>query len=232
MNSYGEDPMGGIGFSEKSIRLAFVRKVYGILFCQVAVTAAIVAWFTFDKALIHYVERHFYIYIISIVLLFVSLIVLSCCPDVRRDFPTNFIFLGIFTIVESFFLGCTASYYKTESVLLAMGICGILILALTLFAFQTKYDFTACGGFLFAILLIFTIVGILYSFWHNKSNLIISGIGAAIFCLYIIYDTQLMLGGNHKYALSPEEYIFAALNLYIDFVVLFGYLLSIVGGKN
>ena len=38
-------------------------------------------------------------------------------------------------------------------------------------------------------------------------------LGALIFSLFIIYDTQLMLGGKHKYALDPEEYIFAALNL-------------------
>lgn len=54
--------------------------------------------------------------------------------------------------------------------------------------------------------------------------------GAVIFSLYIIYDTQIMLGGNHKYSLSPEEYIFAALNLYLDIVNLFLYLLSIFGG--
>ena len=56
--------------------------------------------------------------------------------------------------------------------------------------------------------------------------------GAVIFSLYIIYDTQIMLGGNHKYSLSPEEYIFAALNLYLDIINLFLYLLSIFGGGS
>ena len=56
--------------------------------------------------------------------------------------------------------------------------------------------------------------------------------GAVIFSLYIIYDTQIMLGGNHKYSLSPEEYIFAALNLYLDIINLFMYLLSIFGGSR
>ena len=54
-------------------------------------------------------------------------------------------------------------------------------------------------------------------------------IGALIFSLYIVYDTQLMMGGKHKYALSPEEYIFAALNIYLDVVQLFMYILMIVG---
>jgi len=46
---------------------------------------------------------------------------------------------------------------------------------------------------------------------------------------YLVVDTQLMLGGHHRYALSPEEYIFAALNLYLDIVNMFLFILSIVG---
>ena len=54
-------------------------------------------------------------------------------------------------------------------------------------------------------------------------------LGALVFSLYIVYDTQLMMGGKHKYALSPEEDIFAALNLYIDFMQLFRFILILVG---
>ena len=57
-------------------------------------------------------------------------------------------------------------------------------------------------------------------------------VGALIFSLYIVYDTQLMMGGKHKYSLSPEEYIFAALNIYLDVVQLFMYILMIVGGSR
>ncbi len=46
---------------------------------------------------------------------------------------------------------------------------------------------------------------------------------------YLVIDTQLMLGGKHKYSLSPEEYIFAALNLYLDVTILSMCILMIVG---
>lgn len=42
-------------------------------------------------------------------------------------------------------------------------------------------------------------------------------------------DTQLILGGKHKYSISPEEYIFAALNLYLDIVTIFLLLLQLIG---
>lgn len=43
---------------------------------------------------------------------------------------------------------------------------------------------------------------------------------------------QLMMGGSHKYSISPEEYIFAALNLYLDIINLFLYILMIVGAAR
>ena len=46
---------------------------------------------------------------------------------------------------------------------------------------------------------------------------------------YLVFDTQIMMGGGKAYSISPEEYIFAALNLYIDIVTLFIYILSIIG---
>lgn len=47
---------------------------------------------------------------------------------------------------------------------------------------------------------------------------------------YMVFDTQLILGGkNRKYQVSPEEYVFAALNLYLDIVTLFLLLLQLIG---
>ena len=56
--------------------------------------------------------------------------------------------------------------------------------------------------------------------------------GALIFSCYLVYDTQLMMGGTHAYSLSPEEYIFASLNLYLDIINLFMYILSIIGNSR
>jgi protein lifeguard len=39
-------------------------------------------------------------------------------------------------------------------------------------------------------------------------------------------------GGKHKYSISPEEYIFAALNLYLDIVNIFIYILTIMGASR
>ena len=67
-------------------------------------------------------------------------------PSLRRKTPHNYIFLGLFTAAEGLLLGLSVSSYDADEVLLAVGICAAVTLALTIFAFQTKFDFTACGG--------------------------------------------------------------------------------------
>ena len=49
-----------------------------------------------------------------------------------------------------------------------------------------------------------------------------------VFGFYIIFDTQLIIG-NGQWKLSEEDYIVAALIIYIDIVQLFIYLLRILG---
>lgn len=53
---------------------------------------------------------------------------------------------------------------------------------------------------------------------------IILWFGAFLMGLYIIYDTQLILGRG-SVSLTVDDYIFAAMNLYIDVVQLFIYIL-------
>lgn len=62
--------------------------------------------------------------------------------------------------------------------------------------------------------------------WH----LIGLSLSLSLCVQYLVFDTQLILGGKHrKYQVSPEEYVFAALNLYLDVVSLFLLLLQLIG---
>lgn len=89
------------------------------------------------------------------------------------------------------------------------------------------------GGILFAATLVLFIFAIVLMFWRSDTaRLVYACFGALLFSVYLIYDTQLMIGGNHKYSISPEEYVFAALNLYIDIVQIFIYILSIIGSSR
>lgn len=118
-------------------------------------------------------------------------------------------------------------------VILAVGITAAVCFALTIFAFQTRFDFTALNGILFAALIVFVLFGIIAMFFKGRTiTLVYASIGALLFSVYLVYDTQMMMGGKHKYSISPEEYVFAALNLYLDIVNIFLYILTIIGASR
>lgn len=58
-------------------------------------------------------------------------------------------------------------------------------------------------------------------------------LGVCVFGIFLVYDTQLVVGGKHRaISFSSDDYIFAALNLYIDIVQLFLYLLRLFGNSR
>lgn len=73
-------------------------------------------------------------------------------------------------------------------VMLAVLVTTVVVVALTIFAVQTKWDFTMMGGFLFAALLLFVTMSLVLSFMPSGQTgvLILSSIGALIFSLYLI----------------------------------------------
>ena len=93
-----------------------------------------------------YAAGHPEMWWIALVIMIVSLISLACCEGVRRKTPHNFTFLGLFTLAEGFMLGAVTANYRADEVLMAVGVCAAITLGLTIFAFQTKIDFTAMGG--------------------------------------------------------------------------------------
>ncbi|XP_037941053.1 protein lifeguard 1-like, partial [Teleopsis dalmanni] len=220
-------------FTDESIRKGFLRKVYLILMAQLTFTFGVVALFVFHEPTKQFAQRNPTILLIACITTLVVVIAMACCENARRSFPTNFICLGIFTAAESFLVGSVASVYDSQEVLMAIGITAVLCLGLTIFAMQTKYDFTACGGFLLAALLCLMIFGFVAIFWRSHLvSTIYASCGALLACIFLIYDTQIMMGGKHKYSVSPEEYIFAALNLYMDVVRIFLYVLQLIGNKK
>lgn len=161
------------------------------------------------------------------------MLMLSCCEGVARSYPDNMILLILFTVFESFLVGTISSVYDTDLVLRAVGITAVVVIAITIFACQTKYDFTGMATYLFVFMIVLLAVGILSSIVRtNFMNTMYAGLAVLMFSFYLIFDTQLMLGGKHLYAISPEDYIMAALNLYIDIIQLFLLILRLLGAYS
>lgn len=230
MYETGDEGPTEILFTEKSIRMGFIRKVYSILMLQLAITTAFICLCVFEQHTNEFVKANSWLVWVAMAFTFIILIVLACCTNVRRNYPMNLILLCFFTLCEAFCLGTVSSLYDADAVAIAAGVTAIVALGLTIFSFQTKWDFTVMGGVLFVFVIILFFFGLFAIIWPSKVMVILyASFGALIFSAYLVFDTQMMMGGKHRYALSPEEYIFAALNLYLDIVNIFLYVLTIVG---
>jgi hypothetical protein len=214
------------------IPCGFLRKVYSILFIQMCVTAGSIATFIASPDVVDYVQENNWVMYTCFGLYLFTAFAIICCGDMRRKHPHGIICLSVLTIAMSVMVGAISAQYNTQTVLwAALMTCGC-VFGLTLFACQTKYDFTMFGGILCSICFVF-IMSLMVFWWFPMSqtvNLVYSGLGALLMCFFIVYDTQLMLGGKHKLATGLDEYVFAALNLYLDIINLFLYLLQILGG--
>lgn len=232
------NPEIGLSFDDKSVRRGFIKKVYSIIAMQLIFTFGTIALFLYETNTRNFLMENqsafWGIFITCMISTFVILIFMSCSRTLRVSFPSNFILLGLFTAAESVMVGQCCMFYPHHIVLISAGVTAAIVIGLTIFAFQTKIDFTLCGSLLFACLMTFFIFGLLImvlpSFGVDVKilHLVYSAIGVFIFSLYLIFDTQVMMGGDHSTEVSPEEYIFAALAIYLDIINIFLHILRLM----
>jgi hypothetical protein len=218
-------------FMEKEVRRGFIRKVFCILAVQLFVTFGAAIMMSTNSHVKAYCTGNMWPFYLSIPMVIASLIGLSCCGDLHRKFPHNYGLLAVFTIGESYMVGMATLSYETTTVLQAILITGVLTTALVLYAFQTKYDFSTMGGVLLCSLVGLIMFSFMAMFIQQPIvHLIFSCMGALLFSFYIIYDVQILMEGK-RVQLSPDDYVLAAINLYLDIINLFIYILQILDNK-
>uniref|UniRef100_A0A8D0ACD6 Protein lifeguard 2 n=1 Tax=Sander lucioperca TaxID=283035 RepID=A0A8D0ACD6_SANLU len=184
-------------------------------------------YISFSDPVKDYIQSNPGWYWASYAVFFVTYLTLSCCSAPRRQFPWNLILLGIFV---------STSFYNTKSVVMCLGITVAVCLLVTVFSFQTKFDVTSYQGVLFVFCMVMFVSGLVlalvlpfqYVPWLDATYAVL---GAILFTMFLAFDTQLLMG-NKRYTMSPEEYVFATLNLYLDIIYIFSFFLQIFGTKQ
>ena len=96
--------------------------------------------------------------------------------------------------------------------------------SLSVFAMNTKRDFSAMGKMLFITLIVIIVASLINIFLHSPMmQLVVASISSILFSAFILYDTQNILKGRYE---TPIE---GAIALYLDFLNLFISLLQILG---
>jgi len=216
---------------ENVLRAGFLRKVYGLLTAQMVFTVGVAALCMASPSISRFclsiaTSQTSWFMWATLIPSIGSLLLLNL--GVKNSYPANYILLFIFTLSNSIQLGFVCAVVEAAGyghlVLQAFTAATIIFSGLTLYTLYSGKDFSFMGGFLSVALwaLVLTgIVGIIFP-WMVHS-LAYGFVGALTFSGYIIYDTWRL-----QKQFSYDDYIGATIELYLDIVNLFLYILRIL----
>jgi len=213
----------------------FIRSVYNWMGLGLAATGFVSYYVYANPSVFNVVYRYFLFFAIAeIALVF---ILASRIHKLSSKTATSMFML--YAILN----GATLSYifkaYTMSSIASVFFICSGTFIAFSIYGWTTKRDLTGLGQFMFMGLIGIIIASVVNIFLRNYGlMMIISYIGVFIFVGLTAYDTQyiknmaLTQPADLDAGASRKGAIIGALKLYLDFILMFQYLLMIFGGRR
>lgn len=125
------------------------------------------------------------------------------------------------------------------TILSAFVIAALMFACMALFGYKTVKDLSFLGIFLFIGMIGLVLVGVASFIWPallgGTAGTVFCLIGVLVFALFTAYDMQSL---KHAYAMGGTELqknqlaVLGALHLYISFIAMFQYLLSLMNRNN
>ncbi|HEX5971189.1 MAG TPA: Bax inhibitor-1 family protein [Gemmatimonadaceae bacterium] len=206
-------------------RATLVRRTYGLVFVSVIVTALGVAFARTQPALMQAVIEH---PIITMLAMFAPL---WMAMRARHSYPRNLILVLLFTFIEGLFIAPFLTLAERQSPGI-VGQAGILTLStfgvLSLYALISKRDFSAWGSFFFVGLWVLIATSLLNIFFPTALGTLWIAAGTVlVFSGLLVFDTWRIVRSG---AYGPDDYVPAAVNIYLDLLNLFLAIVSLLGG--
>ena len=230
------NPVYSMDQSQVQIRVnSFVRSVYNWMAIGLALTGAVAYFVASDPTLFNIAQRGFILFAIGEL----ALVFILSARISKMEAKTA---TGVF-MLYALLNGVTFSYifavYTQTLIASTFFICALSFGALSVFGWVTKRDLTGLGGFM-SMGLIGIIVASLVNLFVRSSGMqmIISYIGVLVFAGLTAYDTQtikqmaMSQPAGLDGAVVRKGAIIGALKLYLDFILMFQYLLYIFGGSR
>ena len=222
--------------SQAQVRVnTFVRSVYNWMAIGLALTGA-VAWFVaHNEPVLRFVYQARWLFFIGELALVFMLA--GRVHKMKASTAT-----GMFMFYSAL-NGATMSFiflvYSMTSIASTFFICAATFSVCSIYGWITKRDLTGLGNFMFMGLIGIIIASIVNIFLKSPAmQMIISYIGVLVFTGLTAYDTQKLkaMAMSQPAGLDAtvvrKGAIMGALTLYLDFILMFQYLLMIFGGSR
>ena len=206
-------------------RATLVRRTYLLVLAGVVTTVLGCAFAMSQPGLMGLVARH------PILTFLATLAPLMGAQLFRRQFPLNIGLTLVFTLIEGVWISQLVYGMEqqqpgvaSQAALLTLSTFGVL----TAYAFISRRDFSAWGSFFVVGLWVLIGTSLLNLFFQNQTaSLWIAGATVLVFSGMLVYDTWRL---RNQY--GPEDYVIAAVQIYLDLLNLFTAILRLLGGRR
>jgi FtsH-binding integral membrane protein len=206
-------------------RATLVRRTYSLVLVSVLVTMVGASFGLSQPNLMAAVAQH------PFIAFFCSLAPLLLATRKKADFPMNIGLVLLFNFVMGviispglFFYGRQQPGLIGQAAVLTLGAFGIL----TLYAFVSRRDFSAWGSFLIVGLWVLIGTMFLNFFFRNAAiDLWLASISVLLFSGLLVFDTWRL-----RNFYGPDEYVGAAVQIYLDLLNMFMAILRITGNRR
>jgi len=206
-------------------RATLVRRTYALVLVSVIVTMVGTSFTLSQPSLLAAVARN---QLIAWLCAFAPLLIAAWK---KPEFPLNIGLVLLFNFVMGIVIAPLIYIYGraqpgliTQAAVLTLGAFGIL----TLYAFVSRRDFSAWGSFLTVGLWVLIGTSLLNLFFRNEmASTWLAGVTVLLFSGMLVYDTWRLR--NHY---GPDEYVGAAVQIYLDLLNMFLAILRILGNRR
>jgi len=204
-------------------RAVLVRRTYSLVFASVVVTM-VGAWFGLSQpSVLGAVAAHPFI---TMLCAFAPLLL---AQRARTMFPQNIGLVFLFTFVMGvasspliFVMERSQPGVVMQASVLTLSAFGVL----TGYAWLSRRDFSAWGGFFITGLWVLIVTSLINMFFQNQGvQLWLAGATVLVFSGLLVFDTWRL-----KNVFGPDDYVMAAVQIYLDLLNMFMAILSLLGG--
>ena len=235
----GAPPIPGVRATPSSLGVvpdarlsaAFLSQAFVWMFAGLLVTAGVAAVVQSNERLLDFAQGSFFLLMIGQL----ALVVAISAAIGRISASLALLLFFVYAASLGVTIGLIVSLYTTGSVVSAFLGASAMFGAAAVYGAVTGRSLAGLGGYLFVGLIGVIVASVLNIFLQSSGvTWIISIVGVVLFTALTAYDVQRIKSGNLAAATGSMEKaaVIGALQLYLDFINLFLFMLRLVGGRN
>ena len=223
----------------QSAKRASVTKAYGEMTIGLLITAVVAVFAQATGAYARFVMSTGLIGVLLFAAVQVGLAVWLGARIMTIKASTARVMFYVYAALMGFTLSSVFMVYDLGSIGLALGMTALFFLVLTMFSMTTKLDMLKAGPILMVGLIVLIVSQLILSLIPGTSGMtqLVCAVGLILFAGMTMYDAQQTRALFAAYEAQGPEMIrkisvVCALNLYLDFVNMFLYILQLLGDRD